>query len=160
MIPKKLCSKCNIEKELSCFSMDRKRHRYCCKECAYKKTLAWRLKNKERTAEHRKMYKSRHVHETRLQSQKDSKKYYYKTGQKNRLLKRYGLSQDQFERLLLDQNGLCKICGQKDADRELAIDHCHATGRIRGLLCQKCNTALGLFKDNIELLRKSIIYLS
>lgn len=53
----------------------------------------------------------------------------------------------------------CAICGGRDKNRHLAIDHCHDTGLIRGLLCMGCNTALGRFKDDPVLLRKAIVYL-
>ena len=52
----------------------------------------------------------------------------------------------------------CQICGQKDR-RELCVDHCHTTGAVRGLLCDNCNKALGLFKDNVDVLNKAIDYL-
>jgi hypothetical protein len=63
------------------------------------------------------------------------------------------------------QDGLCAICGSKEIpaksgqQRRLSIDHDHETGRIRGLLCSKCNTGLGFFRDNIRFLRSAIRYL-
>ena len=58
------------------------------------------------------------------------------------------------------QDGKCAICGKEPEDRRLAMDHCHATGRIRGLLCMHCNVGLGMFKDKKELLEQAIAYLS
>lgn len=57
------------------------------------------------------------------------------------------------------QNGICAICGSPPSDKRLAVDHCHTTGKIRGLLCSSCNCALGLFKDNTELLDRAAGYL-
>jgi hypothetical protein len=62
--------------------------------------------------------------------------------------------------MLYKQGGKCGICGSVSNGKRLAIDHDHETGRVRGLLCQQCNTALGLFKDQVELLKKAIDYLT
>mgnify|MGYP000094078581 FL=1 len=63
--------------------------------------------------------------------------------------------------MLEAQDYKCAICGNEDEveGRRLAIDHCHSTGDVRGLLCGKCNRGLGLFYDNQELLNKAIQYL-
>lgn len=86
--------------------------------------------------------------------------------QKANLKKNYGITIKQYELILESQNGVCKICGQletaKDKNNEilrLAVDHDHPTGKIRGLLCVKCNTMLGGAKDNPEILRKGANYL-
>jgi Recombination endonuclease VII len=55
------------------------------------------------------------------------------------------------------QNGLCKICGEL-LERAL-VDHCHVTNKVRGLLCQKCNSGLGMFRDRIDSLKQAIRYL-
>ncbi len=57
------------------------------------------------------------------------------------------------------QGGVCGICGGRDRDRDLAIDHDHETGEIRGLLCSRCNTALGSFRDNPEIITAALSYL-
>lgn len=64
--------------------------------------------------------------------------------------------------MLLDsQGGGCAICGGCDSTgRKLAVDHCHKTGKIRGLLCTRCNTSLGVFGDSVEGLRKTLSYLT
>lgn len=69
---------------------------------------------------------------------------------------RYGLTTDQYESLLKKQDGKCAICLGKDARN---IDHCHSTGKVRGLLCGNCNLALGLLKDNRDVLLRAISYL-
>lgn len=77
----------------------------------------------------------------------------------------FRMSSEEYVYLLSSQNGLCAICNQPELSIirgklvSLAVDHCHTTGKIRGLLCTKCNRALGLFGDSIELLKKAIAYL-
>jgi hypothetical protein len=77
-------------------------------------------------------------------------------------LKKYGLTIDQFSELEQSQGGLCAICGKAPLWRGrkvLQVDHCHDTGRVRGLLCHYCNSGMGLFRDNPELLEKATAYL-
>lgn len=69
---------------------------------------------------------------------------------------KYGLTDDEFKAMLEKQGGLCKICVTSKATD---VDHCHATGRVRGLLCRACNNALGLLKENTETLQSAIEYL-
>jgi hypothetical protein len=79
-----------------------------------------------------------------------------------RALKRlYGISLEQYKKMADAQMNCCAICGkhQKNFNHRLAVDHCHETGKIRGLLCAKCNTGIGNFKDDIHLLGQAIEYL-
>ena len=62
-------------------------------------------------------------------------------------------------RHLYDTQLVCQICKQKDPRRSLAIDHCHDSGKVRGMLCDNCNKALGCFKDSIDNLKNAIEYL-
>ncbi len=72
----------------------------------------------------------------------------------------FGLSAEDYDRMLQEQNGVCAICGQECATgNRLAVDHDHTTGKIRGLLCKNCNTAIGLFKENEEYMVNAIEYL-
>lgn len=76
--------------------------------------------------------------------------------------RRYGITRDQYENLLLTQHGVCAICGGTHSDslgRPLAVDHDEKTGVIRGLLCGKCNRGLGYFKHSVELLGKASVYI-
>lgn len=68
----------------------------------------------------------------------------------------YGISPDDYRSLLEKQNGFCAICSKA---KELVIDHCHCTGVVRGLLCQKCNLGLGHFEDSTERLKAAAKYL-
>lgn len=74
----------------------------------------------------------------------------------------YNLTVEQYNEMLKEQNHKCCICGLDEVDNKvkLAVDHCHKTGKVRGLLCKFCNVGLGNFKDNINSLSKAISYLS
>ncbi len=73
----------------------------------------------------------------------------------------FGLTEEQYNSLFIQQNGQCFLCGdhQSILTKKLAVDHDHKTGRVRGLLCSFCNTGLGFFKDDILLLERAIKYL-
>ena len=76
------------------------------------------------------------------------------------LRNKYGITLDFYDKLLEKQNYVCAICNLTNNNGyKLCVDHCHTTGKIRGLLCHTCNTALGKFKDNEELLINAIKYL-
>ena len=73
---------------------------------------------------------------------------------------KYGISVDEYERMLAEQIGRCAICGkQPDSRRRLAVDHDHLTGALRGLLCTSCNTGIGHLRDDAERLRLAHDYL-
>ena len=78
-----------------------------------------------------------------------------------RLLKdEYDLSISEYYDMVDSQENLCKICKKESKEKRLSIDHCHKTGKVRGLLCQSCNWGLGHFKDDVNLLKKAILYLN
>lgn len=70
----------------------------------------------------------------------------------------YGITSEEYHRYLIEQGGVCAICGGNRSGKQLAVDHDHATGEVYGLLCQKCNVGLGYFVDNSEWLRKAAEY--
>lgn len=76
-----------------------------------------------------------------------------RTSQLKRL---YGLSREQHEQMIKDQQGCCKICGEQTT---LVVDHDHESNKIRSLLCTQCNVGLGSFKDSTALLRLAMDYL-
>lgn len=77
----------------------------------------------------------------------------------------YGITPEQYADLLAAQNGACAICRKPESVMRagkvmrLPVDHCHETGRVRGLLCHRCNRAIGLLGDDVEVLRAAIDYL-
>jgi hypothetical protein len=84
----------------------------------------------------------------------------------NRLMRQYGLSNEDYIAMYESQLSLCAICNEsqqgitKDGEeRFLCVDHCHKTGKVRGLLCARCNAGLGQFQDNPEFLINASKYL-
>lgn len=79
-------------------------------------------------------------------------------------LKSYGLTVDQHAAMLESQNGVCAICGlpqiPRGRKRRLHIDHDHGTGKVRGLLCDRCNAGIGCFRDSSTTLRRAVEYLN
>lgn len=79
--------------------------------------------------------------------------------------RKFGITEAQLNALLEKQGGCCAICGNtepvinKGGVQKLSVDHCHATGKIRGLLCSVCNHLLGQAKDNVKVLRAAAVYL-
>ena len=77
----------------------------------------------------------------------------------NKYKARYGIAIDEYDQMVADQNGQCYICNTTP-DHKLRVDHCHAKGAVRRLLCHGCNTALGLVKEDTQTLQNMINYLN
>lgn len=77
----------------------------------------------------------------------------------NRLKKKFGITIENYNQRLAEQNGLCAVCGEAETHKRLAVDHNHKTGQIRGLLCGRCNPAVGYLRDSAEIARKIADYL-
>jgi len=133
------CSVCQEHKDKEEFPKATKKKRgyaWECKQCKKEKVFAKKATMSEE--------------EWRLHN----RKYYLKC--------QYNVTQQYYDSLVKEQNHKCAICGTDEVDSVrgvLHIDHCHATGKLRGLLCQQCNTALGKFKDSEEILEKAKEYL-
>lgn len=85
--------------------------------------------------------------------------YYSKNPDKRKSIKlkqKYGITLEDFKAMVKAQKGRCKICGLKT---KLNVDHNHDTGKVRGLLCHKCNTGIGLLNDDLEILEQAVEYL-
>ncbi len=85
------------------------------------------------------------------------------------LRRKYGITLEQYDEMFKLQGGVCALCKQGESTKRrkkgegrerLAVDHCHDTGRVRGLLCFKCNTAIGALGDTEESAKKVVEYLS
>ncbi len=92
------------------------------------------------------------------------REYYLKNKSKSQelhLKNTYNLTIDDYNKIFDEQKGCCKICEkhQSEFKAKLAVDHCHQTGKIRGLLCNNCNRGLGHLKDSVLLLKKAIKYI-
>tara|TARA_R100000808_G_scaffold19246_1_gene41849 strand:- start:8 stop:517 length:510 start_codon:yes stop_codon:yes gene_type:complete len=129
----RVCTYCKGEKKYSEFHLSKNHAHgvvYICKECANKRNKEYYDPVKNRVYE----YKSK-----------------------------FGITLDDYNRMLKSQNNRCAICNStatgNRSQKYLSIDHCHATGKVRGLLCHGCNSGIGHLKDDIELLKKAITYL-
>lgn len=74
------------------------------------------------------------------------------------LMRFYNITKEEYNKLFEKQTGRCAICFS-ESKIKLSVDHCHKTGRVRGLLCRKCNLGIGFLKDSVEFLNKAIKYL-
>lgn len=82
-----------------------------------------------------------------------------RTAPVNYQLNKYGISKAQWEEMAKAQGYSCAICGERPPKRKLAIDHCHRSGKVRGLLCSNCNSALGLLRDSYQIAASAAKYL-
>ena len=130
-----------------------------CVECAKRnsqrrwdegKTTEWKQKKKEQVnACNRRRYKSLTPEEKRKRNRAQQ-------------VSLYGLTLEQYDAMFIEQKGVCAICGYPETNPKktnMCIDHDHNTGKVRSLLCDRCNRGIGVFGDNIQLLEKSILYL-
>jgi hypothetical protein len=111
----------------------------------------------------------RHVicsHECKLKHFRNKNKVrYVKEGYKSKireykLRKKYNITTEDYANLLKSQNGCCKICSSEPTKtRKLCVDHCHKTGKVRGLLCDSCNRGIGLLGDESKQLKIAYKYL-
>jgi superfamily II helicase len=174
----KFCKKCKKRKKIKDFYSS-KSHKdgldWWCKDCskeAAKRSVQqnperrrltnkkYYVKNKERISAYQKQYHAIH----RKELAEYAKVYAAKNQRKIRagVLKRlYGISIEEYERLLVKQKYCCAICKVKvtKLNKSLCVDHDHKTGKIRGLLCENCNNGLGGFRDNIKFLQVAQQYL-
>lgn len=93
----------------------------------------------------------------------DRRRLHADTERRRRRLLQYGLTTEQYDEMLLQQHGVCAICGgtsaRADGDGSLVVDHDHATGSVRALLCNLCNVGIGHLRDDPRILRAAIAYL-
>jgi len=109
---------------------------------------------KKGTPEQRKKWKKNQVRKYYPHTKSEKEKF------SNRLWRlKIKLSLEEYKNLVLKQKDLCAICGKQEKNKSLAIDHDHTTGKTRGLLCQKCNRALGGFCDDIQVVKNALTYL-
>ena len=139
----KVCSKCKKRKLLSKFHKCRKNkdglHSWC-HECyaAWRNVPAHRVRARKRAKEWKK------ANPDKVRSHN---------------LRRYGVTVEQYEQMLKAQKGGCWVCGSTPKKRRLHVDHSHKSGKIRGLLCHRCNRGLAWFSDKSERLRRAAEYL-
>lgn len=127
-------------------------------EDARKRALKHRDRDVEKAQEQfRRWYYERGGKEHQLERQRTPE---YKENARTRDLKRsFDLTPEQYQEMSEAQNGVCAICKRPDRKKALAVDHNHETGKVRGLLCNPCNRALGLFQDSADVLTTAADYL-
>lgn len=140
----KTCSKCKESKPLADFWIDRRRDKpkSTCKSCGVESAREWRARNPE-------------VGRVRYQREKT-------TTRERHLIRKYGVSLSDYDAMLQKQGGRCAICRAKEADQfngVFHVDHDHATGAVRGLLCRGCNHMLGVVGDDPAVLVRAVRYL-
>ena len=127
----KTCSRCGVKKPIDNFPYNTGKHRYFprCYQCRNEKYQG---------------------------SENDKKRM-----RNNSLKRKFGIDLNTYNLMFLKQEGKCAICGihQSQLKQSLNVDHDHITGKVRALLCPKCNGGLGIFNDDIKLLRAGIKYL-
>jgi hypothetical protein len=154
----KKCANCGLEKDLKEFSKDKHQkdgYTYSCKDCRNKKYNEWAKNNKDK------------VREKNAKRWESRKSYYQseegiKSSRRAHLKRMFGMTLEEYNVKLEEQNGVCDICSEPEKsvrNNFLCVDHSHDNDNIRGLLCTNCNRAIGLLKDNIEILENAIKYL-
>lgn len=138
------CSSCQTPKPVEDFFANprvKRGHYSECKTCNSDRTKRWRQAHPDRMKERRKKWVSQN---RELQAA---------LTRKSALNRRYGMSPEDYDALVKAQGGACAICGC--SDKRLVIDHCHQTGRVRVLLCDKCNRGLGCINDDPVLIARA-----
>ena len=161
----KICRECNQELPLSQF----REHRPYCQDCERKIQREYKAGKRRTDPEWHEREKANNKRdyikhrEVRIAYMKTRSKDYMK----NSFLKSvYGITLDDYHQMWDEQNGVCVICGQPETRKsryggicDLHVDHDHATGKVRGLLCHRCNIMLGEAQDDPQILAKAIEYL-
>lgn len=146
----KICTGCDIEKPYSEFYRNGQNgdgFHMQCKSCQTPYHKRYRDENRERVNK-----RKRDLYHNDPEFRAN-----YEQGRRRR---KYGLSEDAYQKLLDASDGNCMICKKPwVGDRKLSIDHNHKTGKVRGLLCRICNVFLGRIDDSTEILEAMIAYL-
>jgi hypothetical protein len=133
----------------------RRKHREYNNERAKK----WATDNPDKAKEKNRKYNARRYEEDPEKCRRRSRDYYHNNKLKvkdKRLRTEYGISLEEYKDMV---GTLCPICGRSFGEHTPHIDHDHKTGKVRGVLCSKCNLGLGHFNDNIDILLNAIEYL-
>lgn len=170
----KVCYKCRVEKSLDLFPKINKSYcKTCRSDMVNKKYHALSLEEKKARNSSLSMKEAklryRAKPESKIKEAQQCHKWYINNKERKRVnsrLSKYKLSHNQYQEIKEKQNHICPICLKEPGPRKrnssidlFVIDHDHETGKVRGLLCSTCNTALGLFKDNITIIRNAVNYL-
>lgn len=148
----KICSRCKTKKPISDYYKNGgNKYRSECKSCSKNDYLKSRDRHIENMKKYRKKNKKK-IQEYKKEYRKKNPRNYTK----EESLRRYGITYEQRQQMEKNQKGRCAICKKK---KSLCLDHNHNTGKVRKLLCQKCNTGIGMFDEDIHFLASAIEYL-
>jgi hypothetical protein len=165
----KYCKRCGVETERyadgGCSVCSKNRSSARQKTAAGKAYRAvWQRNNRDKVIATTKRWQKKNPEKTKSILTAWNKKNPVKI--KTYYLKRmYGLDYESYIRLLEAQNGLCYLCNKPETQKRrgvtisLAIDHCHVSGKVRKLLCARCNTVIGMIEEDLPLLEKMMKYL-
>lgn len=159
------CKKCNSEKPDNEFKTKNGKQYWSCKSCRNLVYSIWAKKNKIRISNYQKNWVKNHPDHKKDENGKTKRKH-LDTSTSCQMLENYGITLAKYEIMFARQNGCCFICGNPEITktkegqiRRLSIDHDHATGRVRKLLCDACNHGIGNFHDNIIVMERAIQYI-
>ena len=165
----KICHKCGEKKELNFENFYKSKQtksgfKCYCKACINKQNKEYDNLNKDKLKT--RILKSRNRNEESKKRHSVSTIKYRNNNiesTKSRIMQRkYNIDLDYYNIMFQKQNGCCEICSKElvHLGKATHIDHCHSSNKVRGLLCNSCNLALGQFKDNVKTLAKAIEYLN
>ena len=161
----KRCTVCRELKPLSAFHKNRKSRsglKHYCISCSRKALREWQIKNAEHVREYRKRYWESNPEYRERRRSAERKKYHDDPlkARDDRLRYKYGITLDEYREMEARQGAVCAICQKPcKTGRDLAVDHNHATGAVRALLCGKCNKGIGLFDEDPDRMLDAISYL-
>lgn len=160
-----VCTKCEEPKPADAFRYRRKDGRSgyrvkMCRACEVKETKEYMKSPKGRETRRRYHQKFRQSEAGKAWQKRRYARSKESGKQLRGNLKKFGLTLEDFNRMSEQQNGLCAICRNPPVDYErLSVDHCHTSGKVRALLCARCNSGLGYFYEDTERLEAAINYL-
>ncbi len=161
----KRCKHCRATKPFPDFYADsatRDGYRPECKTCTAARRKAWYEQNREREIARVKAWQQANPERVNaVQRRRRTRPEVKAKNREGHLRRKYGITQADYETLLAKQGGGCAICGRKPSGKiSLHVDHSHRDGSVRGLLCFRCNNALGDLGDDPTTLNRAIAYLT